>query len=130
MKYLLDTDTVSYALRGEGHAAARITAHKPSELCMSAISLAELRYGADRKGSRRLHGLIDTFAAAVEVVGFGEDAALEFGRIGAILTERGTPIGELDVLIAAHAASLRCTLVTNNVRHFSRVPGLVLENWK
>jgi tRNA(fMet)-specific endonuclease VapC len=129
MKYLLDTDTVSYALRGEGQVAGRITAHKPSDLCISAISLAELRYGADRKGSRRLHALIDTFAAAVEVVGFDEDAAREFGRIGTILAERGTPIGELDVLIAAHAASLRCTLVTNNVRHFSRVPGLALENW-
>jgi tRNA(fMet)-specific endonuclease VapC len=130
MKYLLDTDTVSYALRGEGQVAERITTRKPSELCMSAITLAELRYGADRKGSRRLHALIETFAGALEVASFGEDAALEFGRIGTILAERGTPIGEFDVLIAAHAASLRCTLVTNNVRHFSRVPGLVLENWK
>ena len=130
MKYLLDTDTISYALRGEGRVAERITAHKPSELCMSAITLAELRYGADRKGSRRLHDLIDTFAAAVEILDFGEDAAMEFGRIGTILAERGTPIGEFDVLIAAHAASLRCTLVTNNIRHFSRVPGLAVENWK
>ena len=130
MKYLLDTDTVSYALRGEGQVAGHIAAHKPSELCISAISLAELRYGADRKGSRKLHALIDTFAAAVEVVEFGEEAALEFGRIGTILAERGTPIGEFDVLIAAHAASLRCALVTNNVRHYSKVPGLVLENWK
>lgn len=130
MKYLLDTDTISYALRGEGEVAGRITAHKPSELCMSAITLAELRYGADRKGSRRLHTLIDTFATAVEIVGFGEEAAMEFGRIGTILAKRGAPIGEFDVLIAAHAASLRCTLVTNNIRHFSRVPGLAVENWK
>jgi tRNA(fMet)-specific endonuclease VapC len=130
MKYLLDTDTISYALRGEGQVAERITAHKPSELCISAISLAELRYGTDRKASRRLHALIDTFVGAVELVGLGEDAALEFGRIGTILAERGTPIGEFDVLIAAHAAALRCTLVTNNIRHFSKVPGLALENWK
>ncbi len=130
MKYLLDTGTVSYALRGEGQVAERITAHKPSELCISAISLAELHYGADRKRSRRLHGLIDTIAGAIEVVAFDDEAALEFGRIGTILAERGTPIGEFDVLIAAHAASLRCTLVSNNVRHFSKVPGLVLENWK
>lgn len=130
MKYLLDTDTVSYALRGEGQVARRITAHKPSELCISAISLAELRYGADRKGSRRLHSLIDTFTTAVEVVGFGEEAALEFGRIGTVLADRGAPIGEFDVLIAAHAASLRCTLVTNNLRYFSKVPGLAVENWK
>ena len=130
MRYLLDTDTVSYALRGEGEIAGHITAHRPSDVCISAITLAELRYGADRKGSRKLHGLIDTFTAAVEVVGFGEEAALEFGRIGTVLAERGTPIGEFDVLIAAHAASLRCTLVTNNVRHFSKVPGLAVENWK
>ena len=96
---------------------------------MSAITLAELRYGADRKGSRKLHALIDTFTEAIEVVPFDEHAAAEFGRIGAVLADRGTPIGELDVLIAAHAVALRCTLVTNNVRHFTRVPGLSVENW-
>lgn len=129
MKYLLDTDTVSFALRGHGEVGAGIRARKPSELAMSAITLAELRYGADRKGSRKLHALIDTFASAVEVVSFDQVAAADFGRIGSVLAERGTPIGEFDVLIAAHAVALRCTLVTNNVRHFSRVPGLSVENW-
>lgn len=129
MRYLLDTDSVSFALRGQGQVGARLQARRPSDLCISAITLAELRYGADRKGSRKLHALVDTFAAAVEVVSFDEAAAAEFGRIGSILAERGTPIGEFDVLIAAHAVALRCTLVTNNVRHFSRVPGLTVENW-
>jgi tRNA(fMet)-specific endonuclease VapC len=129
MKFLLDTDSVSFALRGHGDVAARIRERKPSELCISTITLAELRYGVDRKGSRRLHSLIDTFAAAVEVVPFEETAAAEFGRIGSILAERGTPIGEFDVLIAAHAVALRCVLVSNNTRHFSKVPGLTLENW-
>jgi tRNA(fMet)-specific endonuclease VapC len=129
VKYLLDTDSVSYALRGQGDVGVRIRECKPSDLRISAITLAELRYGADRKGSRKLHGLIDTFAAAIEVVPFEKVAAAEFGRIGSMLAERGTPIGEFDVLIAAHAVSLRCTLVTNNVRHFSRVPGLSVENW-
>jgi tRNA(fMet)-specific endonuclease VapC len=129
MKYLLDTDSVSFALRGQGEVAARIKAQKPSDLCISAITVAELRYGADRKGSRKLHGLIDTFAGAIEVVSFDEAAALEFGRIGSLLAERGTPIGEFDVLIASHAVALRRTLVTNNLRHFSKVPGLALENW-
>lgn len=96
---------------------------------MSAITLAELRFGADRKGSRKLHGLIDVLAAAIEVAPFDESAAAEFGRIGSFLAERGTPIGEFDILIAAHAVALRCTLVTNNTRHFSKVPGLSLENW-
>lgn len=129
MRYLLDTDSVSYALRGQGDVAGRIKTQRPSELCVSAITLAELRFGADRKGSRKLHGLIDTFAAAVEVAPFDESAATEFGRIGSLLAERGTPSGELDILIAAHAVALRCTLVTNNTRHFSKVPGLSLENW-
>jgi tRNA(fMet)-specific endonuclease VapC len=129
VKYLLDTDSVSYALRGQGEVGARIRGQRPSDLCISAITLAELRYGAERKGSKRLHGLIDTFTSAVEVASFDETAAAEFGRLASVLAERGTPIGEFDVLIAAHAVALRCTLVTNNVRHFSKVPGLSVENW-
>ena len=129
MKYLLDTDSVSFALRGQGGVGARIRACHPSDLRMSAITLAELRYGADRKGSRKLHRLIDTFAESVEVVSFDEAAAAEFGRIGSILAERGPPIGDFDVLIAAHAVVLRCILVTNNVRHFSKVHGLSVEDW-
>jgi tRNA(fMet)-specific endonuclease VapC len=129
VKYLLDTDSVSYALRGQGDVGAHIRECNPSDLRISAITLAELRYGAARKGSRKLRGLIDTFSAAIEVMPFDELAAAEFGRIGSMLAERGTPIGEFDVLIAAHSVSLRCTLVTNNVRHFSRVPGLSVENW-
>ncbi|HVV50503.1 MAG TPA: PIN domain-containing protein [Polyangia bacterium] len=129
MKYLLDTDSVSFALRGHGDVGTRLRAARPSDVGISAITLAELRYGADRKSSRKLHGLIDTFAATVEVAPFDAAAAAEFGRIGSLLAERGTPIGEFDVLIAAHAVALRCTLVTNNVRHFSKVPGLAVENW-
>ncbi len=129
MKYLLDTDTVSFALRGQGEVGARLREHQPSDVSISSITLAELRYGVDRKGSRKLHALIDTFTGAMEVAAFDEHAAREFGRIGSILADRGTPIGELDVLIAAHAVALRCTLVTNNSRHFSRVPGLAVENW-
>ena len=129
MRFLLDTDTVSFALRGQGDVGIHIREHKPSDLSISAITLAELRFGADRKRSRKLHALIDTFAAALEVAPFDEHAAVEFGRIGGILAERGAPIGDFDVLIAAHAVALRCTLVTNNVRHFSKVAGLSVENW-
>jgi tRNA(fMet)-specific endonuclease VapC len=129
MRYLLDTDSVSYALRGQGDVGERIKKQRPSELCISAITVAELRFGADRTGSRKLHGLIDVFASALEVAPFDDVAAAEFGRIASLLAERGTPIGEFGVLIAAHAVALRCTLVTNNARHFAKVPGLSLENW-
>jgi tRNA(fMet)-specific endonuclease VapC len=129
MTYLLDTDSVSYALRGVGEVGTRLRALRPSAIAISALTLAELRFGADRKGSRKLHALIDTFAGAVTVAAFDEHAAREFGRVGNLLAERGTPIGEMDTLIAAHAIALKKTLVTNNVRHFVRVPGLAVENW-
>jgi tRNA(fMet)-specific endonuclease VapC len=128
-KFLLDTDSVSYALRGHGNVGDQIRSHRPSEICISAITAAELRFGAERKASKQLHALIDAFIEGVEVEAFDQAAALEFGRLGNILAERGTPIGEFDVLIAAHAMTLRCVLVSNNVRHFSKVPGLIVENW-
>lgn len=129
LQYMLDTDTVSFALRGVGDVSTRLLAHKPSEVCISAISLAELRYGADRRGSRKLHGLIDTFAAAVTVVPFDEAVATRFGSVAATLVHQGTPVGDFDTLIAAHALALNLTLVTNNTKHFSRVQALRIENW-
>lgn len=129
-RFVLDTDSVSYALRGEGNVGDRIRAHRPSELCVSAITLAELRFGADRKRSKRLHALIDAFIQDVEVAAFDDAAAVAFGRLGNILAERGTPIGDFDVLIAAHAVTLGCVLVSNNIKHFSKVPGLRVENWR
>jgi tRNA(fMet)-specific endonuclease VapC len=129
MRFLLDTDTVSYALRKQGKVVTRLLGHKPSDIGVSAISVAELRYGADRKQSARLHSAIDAFLAPLEVFPFGNVQAEAFGRLASVLAERGTPIGQFDVLIAAHALSLSLTLVTNNVRHFSKVPDLTIENW-
>lgn len=98
-KPLLDTESVSYPLRGHGDVGAQPRSHRPSEVCISATTAAALRFGAELKAASA-----DTHGSA-------------------------WPIGEFDVLIAAHAVSLRCVLVSNNVRHFSRVPGLVVENW-
>jgi tRNA(fMet)-specific endonuclease VapC len=128
-RYMLDTDTVSYALRGHGEVAARVLEHRPSELCLSSITLAELRYGAEARRSRKPHHLIGTFVDAIEVVPFGQSAADRFGLVANALARRGEPIGTFDTLVAAHALSLRLTLVTNNARHFGRVPGLATENW-
>jgi tRNA(fMet)-specific endonuclease VapC len=128
-KFMLDADTVSFALRGEGAVGSKLVEHAPSQLCLSAISLAELRFGADRRGSKRLHRLIDTFALSVSVVPFDAAAAALFGRLCARLESRGKPIGTLDTLIAAHAMALNVTLVTNNSKHFGRVAGLKTANW-
>lgn len=126
---MLDTDSVSFSLRGEGRVGETILEHRPSELCVSAITVAELRYGAERRGSAKLHALIDTFVSNVAVMPFDDECSTAFGRIASDLAERGSPIGDFDVLIAAHAIVLDLTLVTNNVKHFKRVRGLRTENW-
>lgn len=128
-EFMLDTDTVSLALRGQGHVVPTLLAHRPSEVCMSAVTLAELRYGADRVRSRRLRSLIDTFRRSVNVLPFDTAAAESFGPVAAALAKRGEPIGTFDTLIAAHALSCGVTLVTNNTKHFRRVAGLRLANW-
>jgi tRNA(fMet)-specific endonuclease VapC len=129
LKFLLDTDSVSYALRGEGRVAEQIRAHRPSELALSAITLAELRFGAERRGSRRLHRLIDAFVGDVSVVPFDQEAADRFGKVASALLSKGTPIGALDTMIAARALQLGLTLVTRNLRHFRRVRGLEVVDW-
>jgi tRNA(fMet)-specific endonuclease VapC len=126
---MLDTDSVSFALRGEGRVGETILEHRPSELCVSAITVAELRFGAERRKSARLQTLIDTFVTNVAVMPFDEKCSTAFGRIASDLAERGSPIGDFDVLIAAHSIILDLTLVTNNVKQFKRVRGLRTENW-
>ena len=128
-RFMLDTDIVSFAIRGRGRVSERIVQHQPPELCISAITVAELRYGADRLGARRLHESIDRFIGDFEILPFNEACTRTYGTIANELAKRGTPICDFDVLIAAHAVNVDATLVTNNVKHFSRVAGLRVENW-
>jgi len=128
-RYMLDADTVSYALRGEGRVVARLLEHQPSELCISAITLAELNFGAEAKRSQKIRRAIGRFVKDVAVVPFDEASAERFAVVAAALSTRGQPIGLYDTLVAAQALALGVTIVTNNTRHFSRVPGLPVENW-
>ncbi|HTM45962.1 MAG TPA: PIN domain-containing protein [Polyangiaceae bacterium] len=127
--YMLDTDTVSFALRGIGDVAKRILRHKPSHICISAITLAELRFGVDKKRSPKLEHLVDSFVRGIHIAPFDDAAAIQFGKVASALSGSGRPIGELDSLIAAHAIALGAILVTNNIRHFGQVAGLHTENW-
>ena len=129
LKFMLDTDTVSFAVRGAGQVAARIVEHQPSELCVSALTLAELRRGVERRKSQKLDRVVSAFFKNISVVPFDEECARAFGQLATRLEERGTPIAAFDTLIAAHALALGVTLVTNHERHFSRVPALRIENW-
>lgn len=127
--FMLDTDTVSFALRGIGAVASRLTEQKRSELCTSAITVAELRFGASKRKSRKIQRAIDAFLSGVEVLPFDNAAAERFGIVAAALAEAGAPIGQMDTLIGAHALSVGATLITNNERHFSKISGLSVENW-
>jgi len=128
-RYMLDTDTVSFVLRGCGRVAERLLQHRPSEICISAITLAELRYGAELRRSRKIHKKIDLFVESVAVAPMESSACDRFGALAATLTHRGSQIGILDTLIGAHALALNLILVTNNTKHFQRIQGLRLENW-
>jgi len=126
---MLDTDSVSFALRGQGNVGTQILEHRPSELCVSSITVAELRYGAARRKSAKLHQLIDTFTENIAVMPFDESCAARFGSLASELAAHGTPIGQFDALIAAHALTLEVILITNNTKHFGRVTGLKIANW-
>ena len=101
----------------------------PSDLCISAVTLAELNYGAEKKRSQKIRGAIRAFTMDVAILPVDARAAERFGVVAVSLATRGEPIGLYDTIVAAHALSLGVVLVTNNVRHFSRVPGLAVENW-
>lgn len=127
--YLLDTDTVSYALRGQAGVAERILAQKPSALAISAITLSELIFGAERRQSKKLFRLIDTFIHDVSVLAFDDKAARIHGQLAAQLAKEGTPIGNNDTMIAAHALATERTLISNNRRHFGKISQLITKTW-
>lgn len=128
-RFMLDTDAVSYAIRGLGGVRDRLLAHSPSSVVMSSISFAELRFGVEKRRSRRLSQGVDDLAKVMVVLPFDAGAARVYGALAARLLKAGTPIGQLDTFIAAHALALGVTLVTNNTKHYSKVSGLALENW-
>lgn len=130
MRYLLDTNIVSDLVRHpQGRIAEHVRKVGEARVCTSIIVAAELRYGATKKGSRRLAAQLETVLGALDVVPFEAPADAAYGLIRARLEHAGTPIGANDLLIAAHALALGCTLVTANEAEFARIDGLPRENW-
>jgi tRNA(fMet)-specific endonuclease VapC len=130
VRYLLDTNIVSALVRDP---AGDITRHirdvGEANVCTSIIVAAELRYGATKKQSTRLSLQLEAVLSALEVVPLEAPVDAVYGQIRAQLEQAGQPIGGNDLLIAAHALALECTVVTDNQREFERVDGLVVENW-
>jgi tRNA(fMet)-specific endonuclease VapC len=132
MKYLLDTNACVDYLNGRfPRLTKRIQQSAPSDLAISSVAVAELRYGAEKSTQgQRNHERLDVFLSDVPCVDFDSGAALVYGRVRAVLERRGMVIGPYDLQIAAHALSLDLVLVSDNVREFRRVEGLKVENWR
>ena len=131
MKYMLDTNIIAYAKNNRPETVLRrFMQHRPEDMCVSAITMAELEFGVCNSSRPEQNQLaLMTFLSGIAVVPFEAGAALAYGEIRADLTRKGALIGANDLLIAAHARSLGLTLVTNNTREFDRVEGLKVENW-
>jgi tRNA(fMet)-specific endonuclease VapC len=131
MTYMLDTNICIYVMKKKPeNVLRRFREELDGGICISSITLAELEYGMKHSSDpvKNEQALL-RFLAPLSVLPFGAAAASEYGAVRAYLQSRGTPIGPLDMLIAAHARVEGMTLVTNNMREFERVPELDLENW-
>jgi tRNA(fMet)-specific endonuclease VapC len=131
MKYMLDTDMCIYLIKKKPPSVVRrLLRTGIGDVCISSITLGELEYGVSKSArSAQNQMALAEFLAPIEVLSYDDIAAREYGPLRAELERRGTPIGSLDTLIAAHARSLGLTLVTNNTEEFGRTPGLHVQNW-
>ena len=131
MIYLLDTNTCVYAIKRDLGVLRGLQDHSPDDFGISAITVAELWFGAAKSSRpRETRSSVDAFLKPFEVLPFAGDAAEEYAGIRLQLEKAGRPIGERDLLIAATAKSRRLTVVTHNVREFARVSGLKVEDWR
>lgn len=130
LRYVLDTNIVIYVIKRRPPEVREVFNRQHGRMAISAITLAELAHGAEKSSDPpRNLAVIEDFCGRLEVLPYTAKAAMHFGSIRAALEARGTPIGLNDLHIAAHARSEGLTLVTNNLREFERVPGLLSENW-
>lgn len=131
VRYLLDTDICIYMIRHKPEQLLRrLTSLPVGDVGISSITAAELQYGVQRNSRPEQNAeALTLFLLPLVITDFDYQAAEVYGRIRARLENDGKPIGPLDTLIAAHAASMDATLVTNNVKEFDRVPKLRIENW-
>ena len=130
MTYLLDTDTIIYLLLGSRSIADKIQEVGEDNIATTVINLAELYFGAfnSRKVEENLR-TVDEFRRVTEIIGLDSSACVLFGKLKATLKRDGKLLNDSDLFIASIAVSTNSVLVTNNVRHFNRVPGLAWQNW-
>ncbi len=130
-RFLLDTDVCSFIIKGtHPFLDVRLRELSKEQILISAVTRAELRFGlAKRPDAIRLAGLVEDFLGRVITLPWDAAAADTYGQVRARLEKAGTPIGEHDTMIAAHALAENILLVTHNVNHFKQVEGLRWVTW-
>ncbi|HAI68479.1 MAG TPA: VapC toxin family PIN domain ribonuclease [Gammaproteobacteria bacterium] len=129
-EYLLDTNILSDLVRHPtGLIFQRIAEIGEEKICTSIIVACELRFGVEKSGSIRLAKQLEEILAAIDILPLEKPCETYYAKIRTRLEQAGTPIGPNDLLIASHALALNLVIVTANVREFSRVPDLKVENW-
>lgn len=130
MKYMLDTNMCIYAQKNISQVIEKIKNNFQYGVAISSITLAELEFGVQASANIEKNTIaLYKFLSIIEILDFDSSAATEYGKIRADLKGKGTPIGNMDMLIAAHAKSENLIVVTHNTREFERVEGLQLEDW-
>ena len=128
-QYILDTDISSYLIRGDHGTVTKKFSELYDSCAISSITAAELQYGAKKRNNKQLTQKVKAFCDLVEIIPWDEDAAKAYAKLRVELETSGTPIGNMDMLIAASALARKAVLVTNNTEHFSRAKDLKLGNW-
>lgn len=131
MKYMLDTNICIYLIKKQpANVLQKFKRQKVGSICISSVTFAELMYGVEKSQHlQKNKAALEEFTLPLDIISFDDKSARHYGHIRAYLEKKGTPIGALDLMIAAHAQCMNITLVTNNVKEFSRVPKLKIEDW-
>ena len=129
MIYILDTDTVSFIVRKHHSVIGKLIEHEDDEICISTITYAEICYGLEKKGSAKLFNEVMSIMGKCTMVDFNNLQSELYGKIRLELEKSGTPLGNMDMLIAASALNVGAILITHNTKHFSKIKGLIVEDW-
>lgn len=127
--FMLDTDISSYIIKRRPATLLERFEKHAETLSVSVMTAAELRFGAEKAGRPRLAELVEAYLERLAILDWTNEVSSHYARIRSELERSGKPIGNMDLLIASHAVSQRMILVTNNLKHFSNVPGLKVEVW-
>jgi tRNA(fMet)-specific endonuclease VapC len=126
---MLDTDISSYIIKRRPATLVEKFERHAETLCVSVMTAAELRFGAEKAARPQLAELVEAYLERLAVLDWTNEVTGHYARIRSVLERSGKPIGNMDLLVASHAVTQRMTLVTNNLKHFSSVPDLKVEVW-